>query len=50
MEDINNLYQKYISCGGNLSLKEIYDSCIDSIENNPDKWQSKELDKTVKTC
>jgi len=48
MEDVNSLYQQYISCSGNLSLQEIYDSCRSSIENNPDKWQSKDLDEAVK--
>jgi hypothetical protein len=37
MEQINNLYQQYVSCGGNLSLEEIHNSCTDSIGNNPDK-------------
>jgi len=48
MEEINNLYQQYISCGGNLLLQEIYSSCKESMENNSDKWQSKDLDEAVK--
>jgi len=48
MEQINNLYQQYVSCGGDLSLEEIYNSCIDSIENDPDRWQSKDLEEAVK--
>jgi hypothetical protein len=48
MEQINNLHQQYVSCGGNLSLEEIYNSCIDSIENDPDRWQSKDLEEAVK--
>jgi len=48
MEQINNLYQQYVSCGGDLSLEEIYNSCIDSIENDPNKWQSKDLEEAVK--
>jgi len=48
VELVSDLYQQYVSCGGNLSLQEIYDSCSDSIKNNPDKWQSKELDEAVK--
>jgi len=49
MEDIDNLYQQYISCGGDLSLEEIYESCAVSIKNDPDKWQSKNLDKAVRS-
>jgi hypothetical protein len=48
MEDINDLYQQYVSCGGNLSLEEIYESCTTSIRNEPEKWQSKDLDEAVK--
>jgi len=48
MKDINDLYQQYISCGGDLSLEEIYESCSVSIENDPDKWQSKDLDEAVR--
>jgi len=47
MEQINNLHQQYVSCGGDLSLEEIYNSCIDSIENNPNKWQSNDLEEAV---
>ncbi len=48
MEDINSLYQQYVSCGGDLSLEEIYESCATSIKNDPDKWQSKDLDEAVR--